>query len=103
MHSYEGLRERHGCRVSQTIDSPIMVFDYFELSEIFVALLILLIFGVVFYSWGLMFFLLLLFLGVGPIVRRRHEKGIFFHWPYKHLRMSLPGMVNPKGNRKFSD
>ena len=38
MHSYESLKENHGTKVSQTIDSPIMVFDYFELSEIFAAL-----------------------------------------------------------------
>lgn len=103
MHSYESLKENHGTKVSQTIDSPIMVFDYFELSEIFVALFILLIFGVVFYSWGLMLFLLALSLGVGPIIRRRHEKGVFFHWPYRHLKMSLPGIINPKGKRKYSD
>jgi phage baseplate assembly protein W len=49
MYSYESMRKKYGTKVSQTIDSPIMVFDYFEIVELFAALLILLIFGVVFY------------------------------------------------------
>ena len=103
MHSYDSLREKYGTKVSQTIDAPILVFDYFELSEIFAALFILLVFGVVFYSWGLMLILMSITLGFGPVIRRRNEKGIFFHWPYKHLKMSLPGLINPKGEKKFSD
>ena len=103
MYSYESMRKKSGTKVSQTIDSPIMVFDYFEIVELFAALLILLIFGVVFYSWGIMILLLLLTLGLGPVVRRRNKKGIFFHWPYRHLKMSLPGIINPKENKKYSD
>ncbi|MBT4761932.1 MAG: hypothetical protein HOO06_09570 [Bdellovibrionaceae bacterium] len=103
MYSYESMREKHGSRVSQTIDSPIMVFDYFEISELFVALLVILIFGVVFYSWGLMIILLIITLGLGPVIRRRNKKGIFFHWPYRHFKMTLPGIINPKGNKKYSD
>ena len=103
MYSYESMRKKYGTKVSQTIDSPIMVFDYFEIVELFAALLILLIFGVVFYSWGIMILLLLLTLGLGPVVRRRNKKGIFFHWPYRHLKMSLPGIINPKKNKKYSD
>lgn len=97
------MREKHGTRVSQTIDSPIMVFDYFELTEIFVALLVILIWGVVFNSWGTMIFFLILNLGFGPVIRKRNKKGVFLHWPYCHLKMSLPGVLNPKGNRKYSD
>ena len=103
MHSYESMRKKHGVKVSQTIDSPIMVFDYFEISELFLALVILLIFGVIFYSWGLMILLLIITLGLGPIIRRRSKKGIFFHWPYRHLKMSLPGLINPQKNKKYSD
>ena len=103
MHSYESMREKYGVRVNQTIDSPIMVFDYFELGEVFVALAIILIFGVLFYAWGLMLFILALTLGLGPYIRRRSERGVFFHWPYKNLGMSLPGLVNPHGTKKFSD
>ena len=103
MYNYESMREKYGVRVSQTIDSPIMVFDYFELSEVFASLLIILLFGVIFYSWGTMFLGLILILGVGPVVRRKNHKGIFFHWPYKKLHMSLPGLINPKGERKYSD
>ena len=103
MYDYESLRENHGNHVSQTIDSPIMVFDYFELSEIFASLFVVLIFGAVLYSWGLMFIVLVLVLGVGPVVRRRNKKGIYFHWPYRNLHMNLPGLINSKGRNKYSD
>lgn len=103
MRNYDSLKENHGTKVSQTIDSPILVFDYFALSEVFTSLFVILLFGVIFYSWGLMFLVLILVLGVGPVVRRRYPKGIYFHWPYRKFHMSLPGIVNPKGRRKFSD
>lgn len=103
MYSYDSLRQSAGHRVSQTIDSPIMVFDYFELADVFIGLFIILFFGVVLYSWGTMLLLLVLFLGVGPIIKRRNEKGIYLHWPYRHLGMSLPGLINPKSERKYSD
>jgi len=103
MYNYDSLKENHGNRVSQTIDSPILVFDYFELTEVFAALLVMLVFGIIFYSWGLMLLFLILILGVGPHVRRRNKKGIYFHWPYRKLHMSLPGLINPKGRKKYSD
>ena len=103
MYNYDSLRHSAGHRVSQTIDSPIMVFDYFELSDVFIALFIILFFGVVLYSWGTMLLLLILFLGVGPVIKRRNEKGIYLHYPYRHFGMSLPGLLNPKGQRKYSD
>ncbi|MGE4233055.1 MAG: hypothetical protein AB7F43_06980 [Bacteriovoracia bacterium] len=103
MHRYDGLRVRAGTRVSQTIDSPIMIMDHFELSDAFAALFIILIFGVLFYSWSLMTLLLVLVLGFGPVIKKRNHKGIFLHWPYRHLGISLPGMINPKRRRKYSD
>ncbi len=103
MYSYDGLRTRAGNRVSQTIDSPILIFDYFEIFDVFAALAVILIFGVMLYSWGTMCLLLAVTLGVVPVVRRRHQRGILFHWPYRHLGMSLPGLLNPRGRRKFSD
>jgi hypothetical protein len=103
MHSYESLKEDHATKIGQSIDSPILVFDYFELSEVFAALFVMLIFGVIFYSWGLMFISLGIVLGVVPQVRRRNIKGIFFHWPYRKFQMSLPGLINPKGPKKYSD
>lgn len=103
MYSYNSLRENHGSMVSQTIDSPIMIFDYFELSEMFASVFVVLLFGVVFYSWGLMLFILTLILGIGPVIRRRNKKGIYFHWPYRVLGMSLPGLINPHGPKKYSD
>jgi hypothetical protein len=89
--------------VSQTIDAPITIFDFWELSEAFAALGVILIFGVIFYSWGLMLLLLSLVLFVGPVIRQRNHRGIFFHYPYRRWGIQLPGIMNPKGRRKFSD
>lgn len=104
MRKQEYLKAKHSSLVSQTIDSPIMVFDIWELTDVFVALLIIFVFGVLFYSWGTMFTLLILCLGLGPAIKKKYPKGIFFHWPYAKLRMELPGILNPRGNaRQFSD
>jgi len=103
MHDYGKLKREHGIRVSQTIDSPIMILDFWELSEAFVALFVVLIFGVVFYSWALMSGLLLLVLIAMPIIRGRNNRGVFFHWPYRRAGLELPGIINPKRRRKFSD
>ncbi len=103
MFDYRPLKQKHGVRVSQTIDSPIMIFDHFELSDAFVTIGIVLIFGVIFYAWGMMMFLLLVFLGIGPVIRKNHPKGIFLHWPYRHWGISLPGLTNPIRRRRFSD
>ena len=103
MHDYDTLKQKYSIKVNQTIDTPIMVFDYFELGEVFLSLAALLVFGIIIYSWQLMFLSLLFTLGVAPVIRRRNKKGVFFHWPYKHLGMRLPGLVNPRGNKKFSD
>mgnify|MGYP001571538443 CR=1 FL=1 len=103
MHTYTLLRRSHGHRVSQTIDSPILIFDFWELSDAFAALAIILVFGILFSAWGLMTGLLALTLVAGPVIRRRNKPGIFFHWPYRRLWISLPGLINPRGPRKFSD
>lgn len=104
MRKQELLKARHASLVSQTIDSPIMVFDFWELQDVFIALFIILIFGVLFYSWGTMFTLLSVCLGAGPVIKRKYPKGIFFHWPYARLRMDLPGVINPRGReRLYSD
>lgn len=104
MRKQELLKARFSSPVSQTIDSPIMVFDFWELSDVFIALFIILIFGVLFYSWGTMFTLLVFCLGAGPVIKKKYPKGIFFHWPYAHFRMDLPGLINPKGRtRRYSD
>jgi len=103
MYNYDSLKESHGNKVSQTIDSPILVFDYFELTEVFASLLVMLVFGIIFYSWGLMLLFLVVILGIGPQVRRRNKKGIYFHWPYRKFHMTLPGLINPKGRKKYSD
>lgn len=103
MHSYANMRARHGKSVSQTIDSPITIFDYWELGDAFAAIGVVLVFGVLFYEWTLMLMLLVVVLGIGPAIRRRNEKGIFLHWPYRKFGVSLPGLVNPKGRRTYSD
>jgi len=103
MHDYSELRRSHAKIVSQTIDSPILIFDYFELSDAFAALGVILVFGVLFYSWDVMALLLVLTLGLGPYVRRRNLKGIFFHYPYRKFGISLPGLINPGRSQKFSD
>ena len=103
MYDYLEMKRKYASKVSSTIDSPIMVFDYWEFSDALAALLIIMVFGVIFYSWALMFILLFLCLVVGPLIKRRNYRGIFLHWPYRYLGLSLPGMFNPKGTRKFSD
>ena len=104
MRKQEFLKAKYSSPVSQTIDSPIMVFDFWELSDVFIALFVILIFGVLFYSWGTMFTLLTLCLGAGPVVKKKYPKGIFFHWPYAKLCMELPGLLNPRGSqRRYSD
>ncbi len=103
MHDYAALKNSHGSHVSQTIDTPILIFDYFELGDGFAALAVILVFGVIFYSWAPMCLLLCLVLGILPVVRRRNEKGILLHWPYRWLNVSLPGLINPRGRRTYSD
>ena len=103
MYEYSPLKRDHGNKVSQTIDAPITIFDFWELSEAFSALLVILVCGVFFYCWGFMAFLLVVVLWIGPMIRRRNHRGIFFHWPYRHLWVSLPGLINPKGPRRYSD
>lgn len=102
MHSYEGLRRSHGSRVSQTIDAPIMVLDLWTLGDAFSAIGVILVFGVVFYNWVVMLALLVLILGLAPLIRRRSDPGVFLHFPYRVWRMSLPGIINPRGRRTFS-
>jgi len=81
-----------------------MVFDFWELSDVFVALFIILVFGVMFYSWGTMLFLLIFCLWLNPIIKKKYPKGIYLHWPYARLQMNLPGIINPRGKtRQFSD
>jgi hypothetical protein len=103
MHDYAGLKERHGHLVSQTIDTPVMIFDYFELGDAFAALAVILLFGVIFYSWGTMCILLLLLLGILPPLRRQYPRGILMHWPHQRLGIALPGLFNPGSTRVFSD
>ena len=103
MYSYDSLREKQGRKVSQTVDAPIMIMDLWELTDVFIAIGIVLFFGVILGSWLLMF-LLLGFCLIGiPIVKRNNPKGILLHWPYKKIGMSLPGMINPGSGKKFSN
>lgn len=103
MHDYTELKKKNGERISQTLDSPIMFADIWELSEIMLALAAILIFGIVFFSWILMTLSLVGILVVSPILKRTNNKGFLFHYLYKKFGMSLPELINPRGNRKFSD
>ena len=103
MRKLDILKSQHSRTISQTIHSPIMVFDYWELTDVFAALAVIFIFGVLFYSWGTMLFLLVVVLGIGPAIKRKYPRGIFMHWPFSHWHMRLPGLVNSKGARRFSD
>lgn len=103
MHTYDSMRQKHSRKVCQTIDTPIMIFDYFELGEVFFALGMMMIFGIFLSSMPLMFLSLFLVLGIGPLIRRRSKKGIFFHFPYRRFGMELPGLMNPRGGQKYSD
>lgn len=89
--------------MNQTLDAPILVFEYWELSEVFVALAMILIFGIMFYEWVLLCVLLILTLIGLPYIRRNYNRGMEFHYPYKTLGMSLPGLINPKWRGRMSD
>jgi hypothetical protein len=80
-----------------------MIFDFWELSEGIAALFIIMVFGVIFYSWELMIPLLGFCLVASPLIKKRNNKGVFFHWPYRHLGIALPGLINPKRRKKYSD
>lgn len=103
MHDYSRIRKEFGRRVSQTIDSPIMIVDVWELSEAFAAVFVVLSLGVIAYAWGAMSVALLLVLVAVPIIKKNNNRGVFQHWPYRYMRMALPGLINPRGRRKFSD
>lgn len=103
MHSYETMKRRHGTQVVQTIDQPITIFDYWELTDVFLALAVILVLGVIFYEWVAMLVGLCIVVVAVPAIRKHCEKGVFFHWPYRNWGMSLPGLVNPRGRRTYSD
>ncbi len=103
MFDYKELRRTHGSKVSQTLDSPIMFLDIWELSEVMQALASILIFGVVFYSWFFLMLALAWSLVLSPQIKKRHHRGIFFHWPYRKFGMKLPGVFNPGINKTYSD
>ena len=103
MHDYSELRRTFGRQVSQTLDSPITLFDVWELSEIFVALFLILVLGVLFYEWFLLCLSLVVTLVGLPYVRRNYNKGMAFHYPYRRFKMHLPGLVNPGTRHPVSD
>lgn len=103
MHNYDELKKTHGCRISQTLDSPIMFVDLWELSDVLWSLVAILIFGLLFYSWWLLIASLIWILGIAPFIKRNTNKGYFLHWPYKKWGMNLPGLINPGANKRYSD
>lgn len=103
MHSYAGIKLRHGNRVSQTIDAPIVILDYWQLGDAGAVIIVVLVFGIMLYEWAAMIVLLLVVLVLAPIIRATNERGVFLHWPYRHLGISLPGLINPEGRKIYSD
>jgi len=101
MFDYSELRQTHGKKVNQTIDSPITIFDFWQLSDGVLALVVILVFGVILFSWMPMVLLLVAILGLMPFLRSVYPKGIFLHWPYRYLNITLPGLLNPKGERTY--
>lgn len=103
MRDYTEMKRRLGRAVNQTLDSPVMVLEFWELSEVFVALGLILILGAVFYQWLLLCVLLVLALAGLPYIRRNFNRGMIFHWPYSRAGIRLPGLANPGHNRPMSD
>ncbi len=103
MHSYKELKKTHGCRISQTLDSPIMFANIWELSDLLLCLSSILIFGLIFYSWVLLLVSLVWTLAINPYIKKHYNRGILIHWPYKALKMELKGLINPRGNKRYSD
>ena len=103
MRDYTEMKRKLGRPVNQTLDSPVMVLEFWELSEVFVALALILIFGAMFYQWALLCALLMVALVGLPYVRRNFNRGMVFHWPYSRLGMALPGLQNPGAGRPMSD
>lgn len=103
MRDYTDMKRRLGRAVSQTLDSPVMVLEFWELSEVFVALGLILVLGAIFYQWALLCVLLVVALVGLPYVRRNYNRGMVFHWPYRRFGMQLPGLPNPGGSRPMSD
>ncbi len=103
MHDYSKLRRSHGSKISQTLDSPIMFADFWELSDIMLCLASILIFGLLFYSWKLLMISILWTLVVNPKIKKKSNRGILLHWPYRVFGLQLKGLMNPKGNKQYSD
>ncbi len=80
-----------------------MFADIWELSEVMWSLGFILVFGILFYSWILMILSLVWTLIVSPYIKRNHNKGILLHYPYKKFGMTLPGIMNPGHDKKYSD
>jgi len=103
MHDYSELKRKQGHAVNQTLDAPIIIFEFWEIGEIFFALFLILVFGVLFYEWLLMTVLLGMTLIGLPYLRRNFNKGMVFHYPYSRFKMTLPGLIQPRGKRIVSD
>lgn len=103
MVDYTEMKRRLGRPVNQTLDAPVMVLEFWQLSEVFVALGLILVFGALFYQWALLCVLLAVALGGLPYVRRNFNRGMVFHWPYSRAGMQLPGLANPGADRPMSD
>ena len=103
MYCYQEMKLKHSKRVCKTLNDPIMFLDKWDLMDLFLCLLIILVFGVLFYHWTLMFILLFIAMTYIPYVKKKNNKGVFIHFAYRHLKVNLLGFINPKGRKKYSD
>ncbi|MBC85748.1 MAG: hypothetical protein CL677_01105 [Bdellovibrionaceae bacterium] len=103
MSKKEILFDQYGIRINRAVASPIRIMNFWDLTDAFLGLLTVLVFGIIFYSFWIMVALLIAFLIIGPLIKTRNNRGIYLHWPYRYLGMSLPGLVNPGNRKRFSD
>ena len=103
MLEYKSLARSHGTRISQTLDAPIKFLDIWELSDVLMALGVILVFGVILYSWWLMVLSLGWCLIAAPKIKEQNQRGVLLHTPYRFLGMKLPGLFNPGSDKKYSD
>lgn len=100
---YYQLRVAHGRAIAQTLDSPVLVMDYWELTDVYATLIVVIVGGLIMAQWLLTLIMLVTVLGVVPSVRKNNEKGFLYHWPYKQLGIELRGITNPQRRSAYSD
>ena len=106
MHDYTDIKIKYGSSVSQTLDQPVMILDFWEFQDLGLAVGVLFL-GTLTSEWVTTTIGLFVVGVILPFIKKEYPKGIILHWPYRHLGMSLPGFINPRVShgkkRKYSD